>query len=36
MVFYRNLVAAALDRAPDATMAAIRDEVVGFPCRARG
>ncbi len=30
MVFYRNLVAAALDRAPDATMAAIRDEVVGF------
>ncbi|MDQ6850012.1 MAG: acyl-ACP desaturase [Actinomycetota bacterium] len=30
MVFYRNLVAAALDRAPDAAMAAIRDEVVGF------
>ncbi|MBE7189555.1 acyl-ACP desaturase [Jatrophihabitans endophyticus] len=30
MVFYRNLVAAALDRAPDETMAAIRDEVVGF------
>jgi len=30
MVFYRNLVAAALDRAPDATMSAIRDEVVGF------
>jgi acyl-[acyl-carrier-protein] desaturase len=30
MVFYRNLVAAALDRAPDATMCAIRDEVVGF------
>src|SRR5664279_3151354 len=30
MVFYRNLVAAALERAPDATMGAIRDEVVGF------
>ena len=30
MVFYRNLVAAALDRAPDAAMCAIRDEVVGF------
>ena len=30
MVFYRNLVAAALDRAPDATMSAIRDEVIGF------
>jgi acyl-[acyl-carrier-protein] desaturase len=30
MVFYRNLVAAALDRAPDATMGAIRDEVVNF------
>jgi acyl-[acyl-carrier-protein] desaturase len=30
MVFYRNLVAAALDRAPDATMCAVRDEVVGF------
>ncbi|MDX6309878.1 MAG: acyl-[acyl-carrier-protein] desaturase [Nocardioidaceae bacterium] len=30
MVFYRNLVAAALDRAPDATMCAIRDEVLGF------
>jgi acyl-[acyl-carrier-protein] desaturase len=30
MVFYRNLVAAAFDRAPDETMAAIRDEVVGF------
>jgi acyl-[acyl-carrier-protein] desaturase len=30
MVFYRNLVAAALDRAPDATMCAIRDEVVDF------
>jgi acyl-[acyl-carrier-protein] desaturase len=30
MVFYRNLGAAALDRDPDAMMAAIRDEVVGF------
>jgi acyl-[acyl-carrier-protein] desaturase len=30
MVFYRNLVGAALDRAPDAAMCAIRDEVVGF------
>ncbi len=30
MVFYRNLVAAALDRNPDETMCAIRDEVVGF------
>jgi acyl-[acyl-carrier-protein] desaturase len=30
MVFYRNLVAAAFDREPDATMEAIRDEVVHF------
>ena len=30
MVFYRNLMAAAFDREPDATMEAIRDEVVGF------
>jgi acyl-[acyl-carrier-protein] desaturase len=30
MIFYRNLVAAAFDMAPDATMEAIRDEVVGF------
>jgi acyl-[acyl-carrier-protein] desaturase len=30
MVFYRNLVNAALDIAPDATMSAIRDEIVGF------
>ncbi len=30
MVFYRNLVAAALDLAPDETMCAIRDEVVDF------
>jgi len=30
MVFYRNLVAASFDIAPDETMAAVRDEVVGF------
>jgi acyl-[acyl-carrier-protein] desaturase len=30
MVFYRNLTSAAFDRAPDATMCAVRDEVVGF------
>jgi acyl-[acyl-carrier-protein] desaturase len=30
MVFYRNLGAACFDRAPDATMCAVRDEVVGF------
>ena len=36
MVFYRNLVAAALDRAPDATMCAIRDEVVGFQMPGEG
>jgi acyl-[acyl-carrier-protein] desaturase len=36
MVFYRNLVAAALDRAPDATMQAIRDEIVGFQMPGTG
>jgi acyl-[acyl-carrier-protein] desaturase len=36
MVFYRNLVGAALDRAPDATMCAIRDEVVGFQMPGQG
>ncbi len=36
MVFYRNLVAAALDRAPDATMQAIRDEVIGFEMPGAG
>jgi acyl-[acyl-carrier-protein] desaturase len=36
MVFYRNLVAAALNRAPDATMCAIRDEVVGFQMPGAG
>ncbi len=30
MVFYRNIVAAALEIAPDETMRAITDEVVGF------
>ncbi|MGL5826879.1 MAG: acyl-ACP desaturase [Nocardioides sp.] len=30
MVFYRNIVSAALDIAPDATMRAITDEVIGF------
>jgi acyl-[acyl-carrier-protein] desaturase len=30
MIFYRNLVAAAFEMAPDATMSAIRDEVIGF------
>ncbi|MCW2525490.1 MAG: fatty acid desaturase type 2 [Pseudonocardiales bacterium] len=36
MVFYRNLAAAALDRAPDATIQAIRDEVVGFQMPGAG
>jgi acyl-[acyl-carrier-protein] desaturase len=36
MVFYRNLVAAALDRAPDEAMCAIRDEVVGFQMPGAG
>jgi len=36
MVFYRNLVAAALDREPDATMCAIRDEVVNFQMPGQG
>jgi acyl-[acyl-carrier-protein] desaturase len=30
MIFYRNVVKAALELAPDATMRAITDEVVGF------
>ncbi|MCU1689019.1 MAG: fatty acid desaturase type 2, partial [Jatrophihabitantaceae bacterium] len=30
MIFYRNLVQAAFDRAPNATMQAIRSEVMGF------
>jgi acyl-[acyl-carrier-protein] desaturase len=36
MVFYRNLVAEAFDRLPDATMCAIRDEVVGFTMPGSG
>ena len=36
MVFYRNLMGAAFDRAPDATMEAIRDEVVGFEMPGAG
>src|SRR6476661_7234350 len=36
MVFYRNLVAAAFDRAPDAVMCAVRDEVVGFQMPGQG
>ena len=35
MVFYRNLVAAAFDRAPNETMKAVRDEVVGFEMPGR-
>ena len=30
MIFYRNIVAAALEIAPDETMQAIADEVIGF------
>jgi acyl-[acyl-carrier-protein] desaturase len=30
MIFYRNIVAAALEIAPDETMRAIADEVIGF------
>ena len=30
MVFYRNLLAAAFDIAPDETMVAVRDQVIGF------
>src|SRR5438445_837093 len=30
MIFYRNLVAAAFDREPDATMQAVLDEIVAF------
>lgn len=36
MVFYRNLMAAALEIAPDAAMAAIRDAVVGFAMPGAG
>jgi acyl-[acyl-carrier-protein] desaturase len=36
MIFYRNLLAAAFDIAPDETMAAVRDEVVGFQMPGAG
>ena len=36
MIFYRNLVAAALDLAPDETMMAIRDEVINFQMPGQG
>jgi acyl-[acyl-carrier-protein] desaturase len=36
MVFYRDLMAAALDLAPDEAMQAIRDEVVGFAMPGAG
>ncbi len=36
MVFYRNLMAAALDIDPDRAMEAIRDEVVGFAMPGAG
>jgi acyl-[acyl-carrier-protein] desaturase len=36
MVFYRNVVGAALDREPDETMCAIRDEILGFQMPGQG
>ena len=36
MVFYRNIVAAALEVSPDDAMEAIRDEVVGFAMPGNG
>lgn len=36
MVFYRNLAGAAFDVAPDETMQAVRDEVVGFQMPGAG
>lgn len=36
MVFYRNLMAAAFDREPDATMEAVRDEVAAFEMPGAG
>jgi acyl-[acyl-carrier-protein] desaturase len=36
MVFYRNLMAAALDRDPDAAMCAIRNEVLNFTMPGAG
>jgi acyl-[acyl-carrier-protein] desaturase len=36
MVFYRNLMGAALDIRPDEAMPAIRDEVIGFAMPGAG
>ena len=36
MVFYRNLMAAAFDLAPDEALCAVRDEVVGFAMPGQG
>jgi acyl-[acyl-carrier-protein] desaturase len=36
MVFYRNIMAAALDVSPDEAMEAVRDEVVGFAMPGAG
>jgi acyl-[acyl-carrier-protein] desaturase len=36
MVFYRNLVKSAFELAPDATMAAVADEVIGFAMPGAG
>ena len=36
MVFYRNIMAAAFDIAPDETMQAVRDEVVNFSMPGQG
>ncbi len=36
MIFYRNLVAAAFQVAPDQTMAAVADEVIGFQMPGSG
>jgi acyl-[acyl-carrier-protein] desaturase len=36
MVFYRNIMAAALDMSPDEAMLAVRDEVVGFAMPGAG
>ncbi len=36
MIFYRNIVAAAFDMAPDATMSAIRDEIMCFAMPGAG
>ena len=36
MVFYRNLMSAALELAPDEAMQTIRDEVVGFQMPGQG